>query len=231
MTRPISVHVWSDIACPWCFIGKRRFEKGVAAFGGKVALEYHSFELAPDTPVDFEGSAVDFLSRHKHLSTDQVTQMLEHVAQLARTEGLAYDFASVKHTRTLLAHEALHHAKTHGLQIEFVERLFAAYFEQGRHIGHVEELVALAAEVGLDADDLRRALADGIYAGAVEQDSATARAYGISGVPFYVIDGRYGVSGAQSPETFAETLREVARERTAHDADADGEAALARAQR
>lgn len=206
---PVSVHVWSDIACPWCYIGKRRFERGVEQFGGEVTVEYHSFELAPDTPVDFEGSEVEFLSAHKGMPEPQVKQMLEQMTQLAAAEGLEYDFDALRHTKTLLAHQALHHAKAEGKQSALVERLFAAYFEEGRHVGRAEELTALADEVGLNPDKLGEALADGTHADAVQQDIATARDYGIQGVPFYVIDGTYGISGAQSPETFADALRRV----------------------
>lgn len=211
MTSSIRVDVWSDIACPWCFIGKRKFEAGLAAFDGAddVTVTYHSFELSPDTPVDFEGSEVDFLSAHKGLPKEQVEQMLRQVTTIAADVGLRYDFDAVRHTKTLLAHEALHFAKEHGTQLELVEGLFSAYFEEGRHVGKVDELVALGSDVGLDADALRTALEDGTYTDAVAQDIAQARAYGIQGVPFYVIGGKYGVSGAQRPEVFTRALEQV----------------------
>ncbi|MCG2798371.1 MAG: DsbA family oxidoreductase [Cellulomonas sp.] len=218
MSTPITIDVWSDIACPWCYIGKRRFEAGLASLGDQapsVALTYHSFELAPDTPVDFEGSEVDFLARHKGLPADQVHQMLDHVGGIAREVGLDYDFDALQHTKTLKAHELLHLAKAHGRQLELAERLFEAYFTQGGHVGRVDDLVGYAVEVGLDADEARAALADGRYAAAVQADLDQAVAYGIQGVPFYVIDGRYGVSGAQPPEVFAQALTRVAAERAA----------------
>jgi predicted DsbA family dithiol-disulfide isomerase len=207
------VQVWSDIACPWCFVGKRRFEKGVADFDGDVTVEYRSFELAPDTPVDFEGSEVDFLANHKRMPKDQVAQMLGQMTQLAAGEGLAYAFDSLKHTKTLKAHELLHFAKSQNRQLDLVERLFSAYFEQGRHLGQIDELVDLAAEIGLDADEALDALESGRYAPDVSADIDQASAYGISGVPFYVIDGKYGVSGAQSPEMFTAALNQAATER------------------
>lgn len=209
MSEPISVHVWSDVACPWCFIGKRRFEKGATAFDGDVTVEYHSFELAPDTPVDFEGSEIDFLAKHKRMPEAQVVELIDHVTEVAAGEGLAYDFDSLKHTKTLKAHELLHFAKSEGRQHEMAERLFSAYFEQGRHVGRTSELVELAVEVGLNADDAKGALTTGRYADAVASDIAQARAYGITGVPFYVIDDRFGVSGAQSPEIFASALSQA----------------------
>jgi predicted DsbA family dithiol-disulfide isomerase len=210
MAPPLSVHVWSDIACPWCFLGKRRFERAVREFDGDVAVEYHSFELSPDTPVDFEGDEVEFLAGHKGMSRADAQRMLEQMAQLAATEGLRYDFAALRHTTTLLAHQAIHYAKAQGRQEPMVERLFQAYFEQGRHVGRTDELVVLAAEVGLDPQETARVLAEGVYADAVAEDIAIAREAGINGVPFYVIDGRYGVSGAQSSELFVSALHRAA---------------------
>jgi predicted DsbA family dithiol-disulfide isomerase len=214
MAEPIKVDVWSDIACPWCYIGKRRFEEGVrryAAAGGDrpVEVEFHSFELSPDTPVDFAGSEIDYLVGAKGLDEDQARGMLAQVTTLAAGEGLAYDMASLQHTRTLKAHQVLHLAKAHGRQEQMKERLLSAYFTEGRHIGHDAELADLAAEVGLDRQEVLDALAAGTYAAAVEADLRQARAYGISGVPFYVIDGTYGVSGAQAPDTFAQVLAQV----------------------
>jgi predicted DsbA family dithiol-disulfide isomerase len=215
VTKPLKVDIWSDIACPWCYIGKRKFEEGVrryAAAGGErdVEVEYHSFELAPDTPVDFEGSEVDFLVGHKGMPREQVTGMLDRVGQIAASVGLAYDFDHIRHTKTLKAHEALHLAKARGRQIELKERLLAAYFEQGRHVGHGDELADLAAEVGLDRAEVVQALESGQFREAVAADIAQARAYGISGVPFFVLDSRYGVSGAQEPDVFASALAQAA---------------------
>lgn len=223
MTTPLKVDIWSDIACPWCYVGKRRFEEALVTFDASgaarpVEIEYHSFELAPDTPVDFDGSEVDFLAGHKGMPREQVVQMLEQMTGVAATVGLSYDFDALQHTKTLKAHELLHHAKAKGLQGEMKERLLRAYFEEGRHVGRVDELVALAAEVGLDADETRAVLESGDLAPAVAQDIAQAQAYGIQGVPFFVVDGKYGVSGAQEPAVFVQVLETAAAE---SDAPAD----------
>ncbi|HLS14529.1 MAG TPA: DsbA family oxidoreductase [Beutenbergiaceae bacterium] len=211
MSVNIWVNIWSDIACPWCYIGKRKFEAALADFDGAedVAVTYHSFELAPDTPVDFEGSEVDFLASHKGMDPAQVEQMLRQVSAVASDVGLDYDFDTVRHTKTLLAHQALHFAKAHGKQLELVERLFAAYFVQGRHVGRAEELADLGAEVGLDREAILTALQEGTYAEDVDADLAQAREYGIQGVPFFVVGGRYGISGAQKPEVFTQALQQV----------------------
>ena len=188
MTTPIKVGIWSDVQCPWCFIGKRKFEAGVAEFGRPVEIEYHSFELAPDTPVDFEGSTKEYIVERKGLSEAQVDEMLARVTGIAANVGLKYDFDQVKQTNTTKAHELLHFAKAHGKQPELKERLLSAHFEEGKHVGKLDQLADLAAEVGLD------------------RASALAQAYGISGVPFYVINGEYGISGAQDSSTFAAVL-------------------------
>src|SRR5690625_7246799 len=134
MTSSIHVDVWSDIACPWCYIGKRRFEAALATFDGAddVTVTYHSFELSPDTPVDFEGSEADFLSAHKGMPKEQVEQMLRQVTTIAADVGLRYDFDAVRHTKTLLAHQALHFAKAPGKQPAPVGRPFAGHHKDGR---------------------------------------------------------------------------------------------------
>ena len=156
--------------------------------------------------MDFEGSEIDFLAGHKRMPEEQVRSMLAQMTELAASEGLSYDFDALQHTNTRLAHEALHAAKEQGRQADFKERLLTAYFEQGRHVGRVDELVELGTEIGLDAAWLRAALENGTYREAVQADIDQAREYGIGGVPFYVIDGRWAVSGAQSPEVFAGAL-------------------------
>lgn len=217
MTDVIKVDIWSDIACPWCYIGKRKFEAGLAQFAGKdnVKVEYHSFELSPDTPIDFEGSAADFLANHKGLPLDQVNQMLDRVTGIASEVGLNYDYDNIKQTKTLKAHELLHLAKSQGKQLEMKERLLKGYFEQGAHVGKIDTLVSLAQEVGLDAEQTRVALESGAYAQDVQEDIDQARAFGINGVPFFVFDNKYGVSGAQGAETFTQVLEQVSAERSA----------------
>ncbi len=217
--QPLKIDVWSDVACPWCYIGKRRFASALARIAERdgaapdVEVEYHSFELSPDTPVDFEGTSTEFLARHKGIPLAQAQQMNDHVTRLAAAEGLEYRMDDVQHTKTLKAHELLHLARAKGVQEEMKERLLRAYFTEGRHVGRVEELADLAAEVGLDRAEVVAGLESGRYAEAVAADMAQARAYGIAGVPFYVVDGRYGVSGAQDPEVFVQVLDKVLAER------------------
>ncbi|MBN9606662.1 MAG: DsbA family oxidoreductase [Actinomycetales bacterium] len=214
MTDPVKVDIWSDIACPWCFIGKRKFEAGVAASGVPVEVEYHSFELAPDTPVDFEGSEREYLAS-RGFPAERIPEMIDRVTGIAAGVGLHYDYDALRHTNTVKAHQLLHLAKERGRQIELMERLLAAYFEQGRHLGHDEELADLAAEVGLDREEALAVLRENRYLDAVRDDQAHARQLGITGVPFFVFEGRYGVSGAQESATFADVLAQVVQQREA----------------
>ena len=214
MSDAIKVDIWSDIQCPWCYIGKRKFEEGAAQFDGEVEVEYHSFELAPDTPVDFEGSPSDYLSQRKGMSLADVELMLERVTGIAADVGLDYHYENVHQTNTIKAHELLHYAKAQGRQLDMKERLLKAYFVDGRHVGRVQDLADLAAEIGLDRDGVVRALESGQFLADVKADVALAQRYGIQGVPFFVIDGKYGVSGAQDATAFLGVLEQVRAERT-----------------
>lgn len=209
----IKVDIWSDVQCPWCYIGKRKFEAAVADFGGEVEVEYHSFELAPDTPLDFDGTPKDYLAQRKGISPSDADRMLERVTGIAASVGLDYDYDHVHQTNTIKAHELLHYAKSHGRQVEMKERLLKAYFVDGRHVGRIEDLADLAAEIGLDRDEVVRVLTDQQYLPDVKADVAQAEAYGIHGVPFFVFNEKYGVSGAQDPSTFANVLEQVQSER------------------
>lgn len=209
----MKVDIWSDVQCPWCYIGKRKFEAGVAQFGDRVEVEYHSFELAPDTPVDYEGSPLEYLSERKGMPVAQVEQMLERVTGIALSVGLDFDYEHVHQTNTVKAHELIHFAKRKGRQLDMKERLLKAYFVEGRHVGHVADLADLAADIGLDRSEVVDALEAETFLGDVKADVAQAAAYGIRGVPFFVIDGKYGVSGAQEARTFTEVLQQARTER------------------
>ncbi|WP_040517932.1 DsbA family oxidoreductase [Gordonia aichiensis] len=213
---PLSIDVWSDIACPWCYIGTRNLDAALALLDNAardVVVDFHSYLLAPDTPADTDAPEIDFLVRSKGMPAEQVRQMFAHVTQAAADAGLHYDFDIARHANTRKAHELLHYAKSVGRQSEMAERLFAAHFTEGKFVGGVTELADLAAEIGLDRDAVESALLAGTYADAVDADLAQANAYGISGVPFFVIDGRYGVSGAQPPEVLAQAIGQVLAER------------------
>lgn len=205
----IKVDIWSDVQCPWCYIGKRKFEAAAAEFDGDVEVEYHSFELAPDTPVDYEGTPAQYLADRKGISPQQVEMMLDRVIGIAKSVGLDYDYDHMHQTNTVKAHELLHYAKAHGRQLDMKEALLKAYFIDGGHVGRIDDLADLAAGLGFDRADVVRALTENEYLPAVKADVAQAAAYGIQGVPFFVFDGQYGVSGAQETATFANVLEQV----------------------
>jgi predicted DsbA family dithiol-disulfide isomerase len=209
----IKVDIWSDVQCPWCYIGKRKFEAGVAAAGADVSVEYHSFELAPDTPLDFDGTTEDYLVRRRGYPIEQVRQMQDRVTAIAAGVGLDYHLEKAHQTNTIRAHELLHYAKSEGKQLELVERLFRGYFTDGAHVGKIDQLVAMAAEVGLDAGKAEQSLVSNAFLPAVKADVRQAARYGITGVPFFVFDDTYGVSGAQPAEAFSEVLTQISTEK------------------
>lgn len=221
MLEPIKVDIWSDVVCPWCYIGKRKWEAGVAAFAeGRgadpaVEIEFHSFELSPDMSLDFEGTSIDFLVRHKGISESEARQMQEHVSGIAATVGLVYDLGAARPTNTLRAHQLLHLAKTRGVQPEMKERLLSAHLVEGRHVGRNHELADLASEVGLEREAVLRSLEEQEFLPGVRADQQVAAQLGIRGVPFFVIGGRYGISGAQPPEVFTKALTQYEAERGA----------------
>jgi predicted DsbA family dithiol-disulfide isomerase len=213
--EPVKVDIWSDVQCPWCYIGKRRFEAAIESSGIAVDIEYHSFELAPDTPVEYDGTPIQFLSERKGLPLPQVEEMLTRVTDIATSLGLEYDYEHIHQTNTVKAHELLHYAKAQGRQLEMKERLLDAYFVKTEHIGRIEDLANIAASIGFDRDEVVRVLEASEYLPAVKADMEVAMQYGIQGVPFFVIDGKYGVSGAQESETFANVLTQALTERDA----------------
>ncbi|WP_433056869.1 DsbA family oxidoreductase [Dactylosporangium sp. CS-033363] len=203
----IQVEVWSDIVCPWCYIGKRRLERALANFkGDEVSVEWRSFQLDPSTPTGDSRTVGESLAARKGMSMSQVKGMFAHVTGIAAEEGLAYDFDRARTANTLDAHRLLHFAKAHGRQGEVKERLMHAYFTEGADVGDHTVLASLAASAGLDEVAAKQALADGSYADEVQADIAQAREYGISGVPFFVFNQRLGVSGAQPLEVFQQAL-------------------------
>ncbi|MBK0418469.1 DsbA family oxidoreductase [Leucobacter sp. CSA1] len=214
MTEKIRVDIWSDIACPWCYIGKHRFEQGVSVFAEQhpdveIEVESHSYELAPDTPEGFSGGEVDFLVKHKGMPRERVEEMLAEMTRLGASDGIGFRFDALRHVNTRRAHRLLHLAKAEGRQAEVQERLFAAYFAEGEDLSDPETLAALAAEAGLDREAARAALDDESLGDAVDADITRARMLGVSGVPFFLFDQKYAVPGAQPADTFADVLGQV----------------------
>lgn len=207
---PVKIDIWSDIACPWCYVGKRQLERALVLHGQEVEIEYHSFELAPETPTDYLGSQADFLAEYKDISVSKAKSMLAHVTKAAAAQGLAFDYEALRPANTSLAHQALHFAKANGNQGALKEKLLEAYFVQGRNLNAPEVIADLGAEVGLDSSDLLAALQDQRHLGDVRVDHARAIEHGITGVPFFIFNNKLAVSGAQPPEVFQEALQRSA---------------------
>ncbi|MDH2427026.1 DsbA family oxidoreductase [Sphaerisporangium sp. TRM90804] len=210
------VEVWSDIVCPWCYLGKRRLEKALAGFehAGDVEVEWRSFQLDPSFPKGLGQPVYEALARKTGATAAQVRGMTEHVKALAAEEGLAYDFDRSVMANTFDAHRLTHLAKTHGIGAEMHERLMRANLVEGEVVDDAETLVRLGAEVGVPAGEARRVLAGDAYSREVMEDVNQARALGATGVPFFVLDRTYGISGAQPVEAFLGALR-TAREHAA----------------
>ena len=203
----MKIEIWSDVVCPWCYVGKRRFEQALAAFPHRDEVEvvWRSFELDPQAPAERTGDYAAMLAAKYGTSVERGQHMVESMTATAAEEGLDFRFDIARVGSTFDAHRLLHLAAERGLQDAVKERLMQATFTEGEPIGDPETLVRLGAEAGLDADEARTALTSGRFADDVRADELQAKAYGISGVPFFVVDGRYGVSGAQP----AAALREV----------------------
>ncbi len=204
----MKVEIWSDVVCPWCYIGKRRFEAALARFEHRdqVQVEWKSFELDPTATSGGSGGYAQRLAAKYGTGVEQAQQMLDQMTATAAAEGLDFHFEHAVHAGTFDAHQVIHLAGLRGVQDAVKERLMLAYFTQGRPVGDREQLVRLGAEAGLHPDEVRQALAAQTYASDVRADEAQAQALGISGVPFFVIDGRYGVSGAQPADALLQVL-------------------------
>ena len=204
----MKVEIWSDVVCPWCYIGKRRFENALEQFDhrGEVEVEFRSFELNPNADPAERGNLEEALARKYRLSLEQAHALNARVVDAAAGEGLHYRLDIAKRGNTFDAHRLIHLAATMGLQGAMKERLLAAYFTEGKAIGDQDTLVELAAEIGIDAEQARTVLADGSFGDQVREDEREATELGITGVPFFVINRRYGVSGAQPPGLMLKAL-------------------------
>lgn len=208
LPRSVKIEVWSDIVCPWCYIGKRRLEAALSRFphADKVEVVWRSFQLDPSIPEGHTELTLPALAAKYGVGEEQMRARMRRVEELAAGEGLDYDLANGVSGNTLLAHQLIHLAAGRGLGGEMKERLLHAHFEERRPVFDVGSLVPLGVEVGLAEEEVREALADRRFLPAVKEDIATARALGGNGVPFFVVDRTYGASGAQPPEVLLQIL-------------------------
>ncbi|MFE9538818.1 DsbA family oxidoreductase [Streptomyces sp. NPDC006691] len=211
------VEIWSDIACPWCYIGKARFEKGLAEFahGGGVEVVHRSFELDPSRPKGDVAPVIPMLAKKYGRSLEEARAMEANVASNAHAEGLGYLADGRDHGNTFDIHRVLHLAKARGRQSELLDLAYRANFAEERSVFDAEVLVAIAVEAGLEEAEVRTVLADeSAYADEVRADEREAAELGANAVPFFVIDRKYGISGGQPAEVFTHALEQAWRERT-----------------
>ena len=207
----MNVEIWSDIVCPWCYIGKRRFESALSQFEHRddVQIVWRSFELDPQAQNRYPGTLNDLLAQKYGMSASKASAMNAQVAATAAADGLDYRLEEAKPGNTFDAHRLLHLAAERGLQGAVKERLLKAYFSEGLAVGDAAALLPVVVEAGLDPHEVTAVLASDRYAAEVRADEQRAAAFGIRGVPFVVVDERYGVSGAQAPEAFLDVLQQA----------------------
>jgi predicted DsbA family dithiol-disulfide isomerase len=222
----MEIEIWSDIACPWCYVGKRRFEAALDRFEHRddVNITWRSFELDPSAPSEREGERAARLAEKYGMSIERAREMEKQMVETAAGEGLDFRFDIQRSGATFDGHRVIHLATEHGLGDAMKERLLRAYFTEGELMGDPETLIRLAGEVGLDPDETRQMLASDRYADAVRDDERTASSFGISAVPTFVIDRAIGAAGAQPPEALLQLLNEGWARRTPAPVIAGGEA-------
>jgi predicted DsbA family dithiol-disulfide isomerase len=207
----MKVDIWSDIRCPFCYIGKRKFEKALAQFPQKdnVEVEWHSFELDPAMKTQSSVNIHDYLAQRKKITRESSVQLHRQVTQTAKEVGLDYNFDTTVIANSLDAHRLIQLAKLNGLGDAAEERLFRAYFTEGKDISDHLTLIILGDEIGLNGKLVKQMLDSDALTDEVRYDERQADELGINGVPFFVIDDRYAVSGAQQPEVFLQTLEKA----------------------
>jgi predicted DsbA family dithiol-disulfide isomerase len=206
----VDVEIWSDVACPWCYVGKRRFETALAQFehSDQVRVTWRSFELDPQAPHEREGDRAERLAEKYGMTVEQAREAEQRLTDVAAGEGLGFRFDLARSGSTFDAHRVVHLAEEHGLQDAMKERLLRAYFTEGELISDHDALTRMAVEVGVEEQAVRDTLAGDRYAEDVRDDERTAGELGISAVPTFVVDRSLGASGAQPPEQLLQLLEQ-----------------------
>lgn len=207
----MKVEIWSDVMCPFCYIGKRKFETALAQFEHKndVIVEWKSFQLDPNTVTDERKNTLEHLVQSKGWTMDYTKQTIANVTETAKEVGLNFYFENTIVANSFHAHRLLHLAKIHHIQNQCKELLLAAYFTEGKNIDDQEVLKNIGLQIGLDANEVSNLLASNQFADEVKNDIHHAQEIGVRGVPFFVLDNKYAISGAQSSETFLAALTQT----------------------
>lgn len=210
----ITINIWSDVRCPFCYIGKRHLEQALEKFEEKenVKVEWHSYQLDPNLETRPDISTIDYFVQAKNVSEEQARQMITGAQKMGEDSGLDWDLEQTVLANSFKAHQVIQLAKEKDLGNEIEEALFKAYFSEGKNMDDEEVLVETGKSIGLSSSEIREALESGSYAYAVKQDEMQARNIGVRGVPFFVFNDKYAVSGAQPSETFLEILEKLKQE-------------------
>lgn len=202
----MEIEVWADVVCPWCYIGKKKLEQALAAYGAPVTVVHRAFQLDPTTPLDETRLVQDVLAEKYRRTAAGVAQMMEQVTEAAREVGLRYELGKTRAGNTLLAHRFLKFAETKGVAAVAWEAVYRAYFCEAQPVFAVSDLCRIAVSIGLDSAEVERVLASEAFTAQVQDDLDTARAIGVTGVPFFVRERRLAVSGAQPPAVLLRML-------------------------
>lgn len=207
----MKIEIWSDVMCPFCYIGKRKFENALSEFEHKETIEitWKSFQLAPDMKYEEGQTLNSYLARHKGWSEEQAHGANQHVAGMAKQAGLEFNLEKAIPANTLKAHRLIHLASKFNLQDKAEEALFSAYFTEGKNVGDDATLISLGKEIGIPENEITQLFAGDTYTNEVEKDIYEAQQIGVRGVPFFVVDRKYAVSGAQPSEVFLQTLEKA----------------------
>jgi predicted DsbA family dithiol-disulfide isomerase len=208
MENQLKIQIWSDVMCPFCYIGKRRIEEALSLFDNKdsIAIEWKSFQLDPSFVATPNESIIDHLAEKYRKDTDWAQTMVDNMTENAKRSGLDFHFEKAILANSLNAHRLLHLAKKHNLSNELEELLFKAYLTDGKDVNDLKTLELLGLEVGLEKEAIENVLHSDLYANEVRQDQEQAQSIGVTGVPFFVFDNKYAVSGAQATDVFLKTL-------------------------
>jgi predicted DsbA family dithiol-disulfide isomerase len=204
----MKIDIWSDIRCPFCYIGKKKFEKALSQFEhkDKVEVEWHSFELDPQAITIPGKNAIEYLAEIKGQSKEWAVEMTRYVADTAAESGLHFDFEQQVVANSFNGHRLIQLAKSLGLADQAEESLFAAHLSQGKNIDDRETLIQIGTSIGIDRESVSQMLGSDTFTDEVRYDENTAKSIGINGVPFFIFNQKYTISGAQPPETFLNAL-------------------------
>lgn len=207
----MKIEIWSDVVCPFCYIGKRKMEKALAKFQHKnsIEIEWKSFQLNPDQKTNPAVNTIEHLANSKGWSMEQTREITANVVEMAKAEGLTFDYEKAVVANTRNAHRLIHLAKESGRGDAMKERLLSAYFSEGKNVDDFDTLVELGKEISLEESQIREMLNSEKFDQAVDQDVYESRQIGVRGVPFFVLDRKYGISGAQPDEVFTQNLEKA----------------------